>query len=296
MDTTIKRFTSMTRSTRLNMARHRLLRLLTITAVLLGIGSLPNDVFAQASKSSGTKIGVIGSGNIGSTVGRLWVKAGHQVLFSSRNPENLKQLVDSLGSLARAGTVRDALTFGDAALLAVPYGAYPQIGKDYAQELAGKIVLDAGNAVPSRDGEISKEALELGIGLTSAKYLPKARIVRAFNTLSYLVLANNAHRAGERMAIPIAGDDKEALAMASKLIQDAGFDPVIIGSLREREVVRPRRTFVRSTDHRQGDAVASEETSIADEKIKRSGLTLQLTIFLLGRSRKLSRSSSPVYS
>ena len=221
----------MTGSTRLNMDRRRLLRLVAFTAVLLGIGSLPNDAFAQASKSSSTKIGVIGSGNIGSTVGRLWIKAGHQVLFSSRNPENLKQLVDSLGPLAQAGTVRDALTFGDAALLAVPYGAYPQIGKDYAQELAGKIVLDAGNAVPSRDGEISKEAGELGIGFTSAKYLPKARIVRAFNTLSYLVLASNAHRAGEPMAIPIAGDDKEALALASKLIRDAGFDPVIIGSL-----------------------------------------------------------------
>ena len=213
------------------MDRRRLLRLVAFTAVLLGIGSLPDDAFAQASKSSSMRIGVIGSGNIGSTVGRLWVKAGHQVLFSSRNPENLKQLVDSLGPSARAGTVGDALAFGDAALLAVPYGAYPQIGKDYAHELAGKIVLDAGNAVPSRDGEISKEAGELGIGFTSAKYLPKARIVRAFNTLSYLVLASNAHRAGEPMAIPIAGDDKEALALASKLIRDAGFEPVIIGSL-----------------------------------------------------------------
>lgn len=218
------------------MGRHRLVRILTVTAVLLGISSLPKDVLAQASNSSGTKIGVIGSGNIGSTVGRLWVKAGHQVLFSSRNPENLKQLVDSLGPLTRAGTVREALTFGDAALLAVPYGAYPQIGKDYAQELSGKIVLDAGNAVPSRDGEIATEARELGIGLASAKYLPRARIVRAFNTLSYLVLANNAHRAGERMAIPIAGDDKEALALASKLIQDAGFDPVIIGSLQSAKL------------------------------------------------------------
>ena len=218
------------------MDRGRLLRLVAFTAVLLGHGSLLKDVFAQSSKSSGTKIGVIGSGNIGSTVGRLWVKAGHQVLFSSRNPENLKELVNRLGSSARAGTVRDALTFGDAALIAVPYGAYPQVGKDYAQELAGKIVLDAGNAVPSRDGEISKEAGELGIGLTSAKYLPKARIVRAFNTLSYLVLANNAHRAGERMAIPIAGDDKEALAVVSKLIQDAGFDPVIVGSLQSAKL------------------------------------------------------------
>jgi 8-hydroxy-5-deazaflavin:NADPH oxidoreductase len=221
----------MTRYPRWKIALQRLLPLITVTTLLLGLGSLPKALAAQMKESSGTKIGIIGSGNIGSTVGRLWVKAGHQVLFSSRNPENLKQLVDSLGPMAQAGTARDALIFGDAALIAVPYGAYPQIGKDYAQELAGKIVLDAGNAVPSRDGEISKEAAELGVGLTSAKYLPKARIVRAFNTLSYLVLASNAHRAGERMAIPIAGDDKEALALASKLIQDAGFDPVIVGSL-----------------------------------------------------------------
>jgi 8-hydroxy-5-deazaflavin:NADPH oxidoreductase len=221
----------MTRYPRWKIALQRLLPLITVTTLLLVLGSLPKALAAQMKESSGTKIGIIGSGNIGSTVGRLWVKAGHQVLFSSRNPENLKQLVDSLGPMAQAGTARDALIFGDAALIAVPYGAYPQIGKDYAQELAGKIVLDAGNAVPSRDGEISKEAAELGVGLTSAKYLPKARIVRAFNTLSYLVLASNAHRAGERMAIPIAGDDKEALALASKLIQDAGFDPVIVGSL-----------------------------------------------------------------
>jgi predicted dinucleotide-binding enzyme len=113
----------------------------------------------------------------------------------------------------------------------VPYGAYPQIGQDYGRELGGKIVLDAGNAVLARDGEIAKEAREIGIGATSTKYLPKARIVRAFNTLNYRVLAQNAHRAGERMAIPIAADDKEALARASSLVRDAGFDPVVIGSL-----------------------------------------------------------------
>ena len=227
----IKTHKNMARYASSNINLRALVRLLAVTALLLGLSSLPKDVLAQATKSSGTRIGIIGSGNIGSTVGTLWIKAGHPVLFSSRNPENLKQLVDGLKPLARAGTVREALTFGDAALIAVPYGAYPQIGRDYAQELAGKIVLDAGNAVLSRDGEISKEARELGIGLTSAKYLPKARIVRAFNTLNYQVLASNAHRPGERMAIPIAGDDKEVLGVASKLIQDAGFDPVIIGSL-----------------------------------------------------------------
>jgi predicted dinucleotide-binding enzyme len=216
------------------MTRHSYLktRLAAAVALLFALGTLPEDVRGQTKVAPvSMKVGVIGAGNIGGTVGTLWVKAGHQVLFSSRNPENLKQLVDGLGSLARAGTVREALTFGDAIFIAVPYGAYPQIGKDYAQELASKIVLDAGNAVLARDGEISKEAGEIGIGATSAKYLPKARIVRAFNTLNYRVLAENANRPGERMAIPIAGNDKEALAVASRLVRDAGFDPVIIGSL-----------------------------------------------------------------
>ena len=209
----------------------RRFRIAVLAALIFALWSLAQEGLAQSKASGGLKIGIIGSGNIGGTVGTLWVKAGHQVLFSSRNPESLKKMVDELGPQARAGTVGEALAFGDAILIAVPYGAYPQIGKDYAKELAGKIVLDAGNAVLSRDGEISKEARDIGIGATSTKYLPKARIVRAFNTLNYRVLASNAHRVGERMAIPIAGNDKEAVATASRLIRDAGFDPVVIGSL-----------------------------------------------------------------
>ena len=164
------------------------------------------------------------------------MKAGHPVLFSSRHPEELKSLIDGLGPLARAGTVKEAFTFGDVLFIGVPYGAYPQIGKDYAREFVGKFVLDAGNAVPKRDGEISNEARENGIGITSAKYLAGARIVRAFNTMSFRKLADNANRPGARMAIPIAGDDKEALAVAQTLVRDAGFDPVIIGGLESAKI------------------------------------------------------------
>jgi len=208
-----------------------LARLAAIVAFSLVLCSSPQPIFGQAKTTTPMKIGVVGSGNIGGTVGTLWIKAGHQVLFSSRNPENLKQLVDGLGPPARAGTVGEALAFGEAIFIGVPYGAYPQIGKDYAKELADKIVLDAGNAVLARDGEISKEAREIGIGATSTKYLPKARIVRAFNTLNYKIVAQNAHRSGERMAIPIAADDKEALELAARLVRDAGFDPVVVGKL-----------------------------------------------------------------
>lgn len=215
-----------------NRSRHTFHGIVGIAALVLALGTPPRAVFGQAATGvSGIKIGIIGSGNLGGAVGTLWVKSGHPVLFSSRHPEELKKLVDSLGPLARAGTVREALTFGDVVFLAVPYGAYPQLGKDYAREFAGKIVIDAGNAVAARDGEIVKEARENGIGITSAKYLAGARIVRAFNTLNYRRLASISNRPEGRIGIPMAGDDKEALAVASTLVRDAGFDPVIIGPL-----------------------------------------------------------------
>jgi 8-hydroxy-5-deazaflavin:NADPH oxidoreductase len=222
----------MTNHTVPHRSRYLFYRVVAPAALVLVLGSLPRAVFAEAAINvSAMKIGIIGSGNIGSTLGTLWVKSGHSVLFSSRHPEQLTKLAASLGPLARAGTVREALAFGDVVLVAVPYAAYPQIGKDYAREFIGKIVIDAGNAVLARDGEITKEAREKGIGITSAKYLAGARIVRAFNTLNYRRLAIISNRTEGRIAIPMAGDDKEALAVASTLVRDAGFDPVIIGSL-----------------------------------------------------------------
>jgi predicted dinucleotide-binding enzyme len=212
--------------------RQTILRIVGIAALVLMFGTLPRALFAQSTANPpAIKIGVIGSGNIGGTVGGFWVKAGHQVLFSSRHPEELKPLIEGLGPLARAGTVTDALKFGDVMLIGVPYGAMAQIGKDYAKEFVGKIVIDATNAVLARDGEVGKEAREVGVGITSAKYLGGARIVRAFNTMSFRRLASNANRPGERMAIPIASDDQDALNVAAKLVRDAGFDPVVIGSL-----------------------------------------------------------------
>lgn len=176
---------------------------------------------------------MIGSGHIGGTIGGLWVKAGHPVLFSSRHPEELKDLVGGLGALARAGTVAEAIAFGDIIFVAVPYGALPQIGKDYAGALKGKIVLDATNAVASRDGTIAEEAERNGTGLTSQKYLPDTRLVRAFNTMPYMIFAREANRTPPRLAIPIAGDDDDAVRTAATLVRDAGFDPVVVGKLAE---------------------------------------------------------------
>ena len=205
--------------------------------LLRGSGALaftaatPLRALAQTTDRAKMKIGVIGSGRIGGTIGRLWVKAGHSVLFSSRHPEALNELVASLGSLASTGTVAQATAFGDAVFIAVPYGALPQMGTDYGDILKGKIVLDACNAVAARDGAIADEVERDGIGIPSAKYLRAPRLVRAFNTMSYTIFAREADRPDPRLAIPIAGDDSESVHVASALVRDAGFEAVVVGNL-----------------------------------------------------------------
>ena len=206
-------------------------RLIFAGGLLAIAASQSRRAFAQSTGAANLHIGIIGSGHIGGTIGGLWVKAGHPVMFSSRHPEELKDLVAGLGPLAKAGTVAQAIDFGSALLVAVPYGALPQIGRDNGSALKGKIVLDACNAVSSRDGAIADEVERNGIGVTSQKYLAGARLVRAFNTLSYMILAREANRPAPRLAIPIAGDDADAVQVASALVRDAGFEPVVVGKL-----------------------------------------------------------------
>jgi predicted dinucleotide-binding enzyme len=200
-------------------------------ALILSAALLPTRSLAQTKSGAKMRIGIIGSGHIGGTIGGLWVKAGHPVLFSSRHPEELKDLVAGLGVLARAGSVDQAIAFGDVVFIAVPYGVLPQIGRDYTGALKDKIVLDAGNAVAARDGAIADEVERDGVGVTSQKYLPGTRLVRSFNTLSYMVFAREANRPDPKLAVPIAGDDPEAVRVAASLVSDAGFDPVLVGKL-----------------------------------------------------------------
>lgn len=191
---------------------------------------------AQPATQMPIRIGIIGSGRQGGAIGLQWAKAGHEILFSSRNPENLKDLVAKAGPKARAGTPEQAATFGEVILIAVPYGALPQIGRDYAPLMKGKIVIDVGNPRADRDGPMAAEALKKGTGVASAEYLPGVRLVRALNALSFVQVEREAHRAGEKLGIPIAGDDPEAVKTVVRLVQDAGFDPVVVGGLaRARE-------------------------------------------------------------
>lgn len=179
------------------------------------------------------KIGIVGSGNIGGTLGTLLAKAGYEVFFSSRHPDRLKNLVKTAGSGARAGNVAEAIAFGDVIVLSLPLEAIPELDAEIKNALKGKIVIDTSNPYPERDGKIAEEARKDpgGMGVFVARLLPGARIVRAFNTVYYVDLKKTVNKKGEKIGIPIASDDEEGLQATSELAEKAGLEPVVVGGL-----------------------------------------------------------------
>ena len=223
-------------------------RFLKTAAATLALASLPT--FAQ-SVTAGTKlkIGIIGSGNVGSALGTTWAKSGHTVMFSSLDLEKDKALAAKVGHGARAGTSREAAAFGDVLLISVPYHAVPAVGKDLGDLLKGKVVIDTSNPFEQRDGEIGVKAREVGAGLMSAQLLPGARIVRGFNAIGAARMGAAWQEPG-KVGMPIAGDDAQAIATASALVRDIGYEPVLIGGLAMGRHLQPREPLAgeRSAD------------------------------------------------
>jgi hypothetical protein len=198
------------------------------SALVLFTGLDTNALWGAAAKP---KLGLIGAGRINSILAELWVKAGYQVMLSARDLGPVNETVARLGPNAHAGTPEQAAAFGDVIVISVPYSALPQVGKDFAAQLKGKVVLDTCNPEKKRDGDMTKDALEKGTGAMDLVYLPGTRPVRAFNTVPYWGLAAETHRSGELVGIPLAADDKGALEVAKQLVIDAGFEPVVVGDL-----------------------------------------------------------------
>lgn len=204
---------------------------LALSPGLRPLGSVhaaPADVARQERRS--LRIGIIGSGAMGGPLGLLWAEAGHQILFSSRNPDQLMDLVGSASPRASAGYPDAAAFFGEVVLLAVPPGAVPQIGEDFGHLMRGKVVIDLGNPRADRDGPLTEEWMEMGTGLAMAQYLPEVRFVKAFNTVNPRSFRTPV-REGVRIGVPIAGDDDKAVAITVGLVRDAGLDPVVVGPL-----------------------------------------------------------------
>ena len=211
------------------------------------LGSMGSELAAQApaeEEGRALRIGIIGAGSMGGPLGRLLAEAGHQIIYSSRNPDQLMDLVGDAAPRATAGYADAAAHLGEVVILAVPPGAVPELGEEIGHLLQGKIVIDLTNPRLDREGPITNEWLEMGTGLAMAQYLPGARMVKAFNTLGAFMFAS-AHRDGELIGVPLAGDDEAAMAVAVMLVRDAGFEPVVVGPLeRAKEFDRDTPVWV----------------------------------------------------
>lgn len=181
-----------------------------------------------------TTIGIIGAGNIGSNVARAAIAAGYDIVISnSRGPETLADLVAELGPKATAATAEAAAASGDLVLVAVPLGKLQGVP---VEPLAGKIVMDANNYYPQRDGRI--EALDTNASTTSEllqAHLPQSRVVKAFNNIYAKQIVTDATPAGtpNRRALPIAGNDPAAREQVAQFLTAIGFDAVDLGPLSE---------------------------------------------------------------
>jgi predicted dinucleotide-binding enzyme len=187
------------------------------------------------------RIGIVGAGMIGSTMAKLWVDAGHEVRLASRHPDALHALVATLGPGAAVATPAQAAAFGEVVMLTVPLSAMPGLATELAPLLAGKVVIDTGNAYEKRDGESAQEATSHagGSAAWAAAAYPNARWVKGFNTVYFKTLLSEAHRAGDRVGIPLASDDHDAMTLVAGLVRDAGFDPVIVGPLARGKEFEP---------------------------------------------------------
>lgn len=181
-----------------------------------------------------TTLGIIGSGNIGSNVARAAIANGYEVVIAnSRGPESLGELVAELGEKARPATVEDAARAADLILVAIPLKAIDSLPVEPFED---KVVMDAGNYYPQRDGRI--EALDRNESTTSEllqRRLPHSHVVKAFNNIFAKDIAADGLPDGDqrRRALPIAGADHGAKAKVATFLDDLGYDALDLGPLSE---------------------------------------------------------------
>ena len=179
-----------------------------------------------------TTIGIIGAGKIGTNVAKAAIAAGYDVVLSnSRGPETLAATTQDLGPQASAATPEQAAAAGDLVLVAVPLGKHQEVP---VEPLKGKVVMDANNYYPQRDGRI--EALDTNASTTSEllqHHLPESRVVKAFNNITFNQIPADATPPGtpNRRALSIAGDDAHAKTTVAEFLNTIGYDSVDIGSL-----------------------------------------------------------------
>lgn len=185
------------------------------------------------------KIAIIGSGNIGKSIGSWAAKSGYEVIFSAKNEANAKAAAQASGNGAKSATTRAAVEAADLALLAVPYGAAAEVVTDLKPLLKGKTLIDATNA-------LSADFSSLTLGFTTsaaeeiAKLIPETKVVKAFNTVfAQVYAAQNPKVNGKTISVFLAGDDKDSKEKVSKLVSKFGFDVVDCGPLKSARNIEP---------------------------------------------------------
>jgi predicted dinucleotide-binding enzyme len=211
-----------------------------------------------------TTLGIIGAGNIGSNVARAALAHGYDVVISnSRGPETLADLIAELGPHARAATPAEAAAAGDFVLVAVPLKHYAAVP---VKPLAGKVVMDANNYYPARDGHI--EAIDRHEATTAGllqAHLPASRVVKAFNNIqaAHIPIEGTPAGTSDRRALPIAGNDADAKAFVAAFLDELGYDAVDIGSLDESwKVERDTPAYVTRSNAKELRARVAEATRV----------------------------------
>ncbi|WP_084038116.1 NADPH-dependent F420 reductase [Demequina sp. NBRC 110053] len=196
-----------------------------------------------------TTIGIIGSGNIGSNVARAAVDHGFEVVISnSRGAQSLDDLVKELGDAAKAGSVEEAISAGELVLVAIPLGS---IGNLPVAAFEDKVVMDANNYYPQRDGRIAE--LDSNESTTSEllqRHLPHSHVVKAFNNIPAKDIPKDGLPAGEenRRALPIAGNDHASKIKVAEFLDVLGYDVLDLGPLSESwRVERDTPAYVKRT-------------------------------------------------
>jgi predicted dinucleotide-binding enzyme len=210
------------------------------------------------------KIGIVGAGNIGANAARLFVRAGHEVALSnSRGGRGLEDLVKDLGDKAQAATIEEAAGFGDVVLVAIPFGKFSDLP---AEAFKGKVVIDAGNYYPERDGKFTElDNDEATSSELMALHLKEARLVKGFNTIYFKHLASQGDTGlplEDRRAIFIAGDDSKAKEIVARLIEEIGFATVDNGFLHEGGRSQQPGTAVYNKDLTAKEAAALLATDL----------------------------------
>ncbi len=175
------------------------------------------------------KIGIIGTGKMGSTLGRLWVKAGHTVMFGSRSAHKAHVLAESIGGAASGGLVREAGLFGEVVLLAVPWTAAYEAVRAVGP-MGGKTVIDCTNPYLPDATDMSTAVARNSAAEQIAGWIPSANVIKAFNTVHWQHLAAPRF-GGLSESLFLCGDDKAAKAVVSRLGSELGLDPIDVGPL-----------------------------------------------------------------